>query len=814
MTGLGLDITNALRSFARRPLMTLACLVTLGVGIGSATAVLSVVDGVVLKPLPYPEPDRLVRIFSRDLEAGDESENANGADYLDWKAAGTSFKDMAAFVGSSFNLAGDDFPLLIEGAVVTPDFFSTVGVNAARGRVLSPTIDTPGAEPVAVVSDGFWRTHLGGDDDAVGRRIRLSGEERTIVGVMPPGFDYPSGAQIWASARYSVPDPPLDLDVDPALNRNAEYFYVLGRLNAGTPLTTAQDEMTGIATRLATEFPDTNRGESIVLVPLKESIVSETRPTLLLLLAAAGVVLLIAVVNVANLMIARTTERRGEISLRMAIGARRGRIARQLLTESLLLAVVGGAFGAALATLGSRALLAIAPEEIPRAAEVAVDLRVLVLTALIVLGSGVLFGLAPVMHVFKDTVQGALNEGRGGVTFVGGRRLRGALVILEVALSLLLLVGTGLMIRTYLKLVEVDPGFAFDRTLVAHVALPRPKYSDEAVELSFHRQVLERLRSLPGVESASTVLTLPMHYNIRGHLGFNIEGKPTPEGMEPSAGFQLVDPEYFRTIDIPLRDGRLFTDSDGPDAPPVALVNEAFARRHWPGETAVGHRITLGDLNGEETPWTTIVGVVGDTHVMGLDTPPGPEIYRPYQQAPLPYMTLVVRTAGDPAALSSTLRAVVAEADPDQPVTGVTTLEEVLASSLDRRRFSMRLLGIFAAIATLMAAVGLYGVLSFSVAQRSHELGIRRALGAQPDDVVRLVVGEGFQLVGIGLAIGAIGTLGLTRMIMALIHGISAADPPSFLVGAAVLASVGLLASYLPARRATRVDPMTVLRSE
>jgi len=814
MTGLGLDLRGALRAMARRPLVTFVCVVTLGVGVGGTTAVLSVVDAVILRPLPYPEPDRLVRIYSRESRVGRETNNVNGADFLDWKADSTSFEEMAGYVGESFNLADDDFPVQIPGVVVTPEFFSVLGVNAARGRVLSPAIDTPQSEPVVVVSEALWRTHLGGEDDVIGRRLLLSGQNRTIVGVMPAGFDYPEETEVWTSARYRVPDPPVDMGGDPSENRGAQYFDAIGRLEANTDLTTAQAEMDTIAERIAREFPDTNRDEGITLIPLKESMVSDARPTLLLLLAAAGFVLLIAIVNVANLLIARATERRGEIGLRMAIGARRGRIARQFLTESLLLAAGGGVLGAALATWGSKALLAMAPEGIPRAAEVAVDLRVLGLTALIVLGSGVLFGLAPTLHVFRQNLQSVMNEGRGGFTFTRGRRLRGALVVLEVAISLLLLVGTGLMMRTYLKLVAVDPGFSVREALVAHVALPKPKYNDDDQAIEFQRRVLERLRSLPGVESAGTVLTLPMHFNIRGVLSFNIEGRQVPEGAEPAAGFQVVDPEYFRTLGIPLRRGRFFTDADGADAPLVVLVNEALARQNWPGEDPIGRRVSYGQLDGGDTPWVTIIGVVGDVHRNGLDEAPEPEIYRPYRQQPFPYMTLVVRTEGDAAAFSNTLRTVVAEVEPDLPITGVKTMDEVLSSSLDARRFSMVLLGIFATIAMMMAAVGLYGVMSFSVAQRTHEIGIRRALGAQPTDVIRQIMSEGFRLVAIGLVIGTLGALGLTRLITALIHGVSATDPPSYILGTMLLASVGLLASYLPARRATRVEPMRVLRTE
>ncbi len=537
MTGLGSDIRGAFRGMVRRPLVTLVCLGTLAVGIGGTTAVLSVVDAVVVRALPYPESDRLVRIMEHETDAPVGSGNISGADFLDVRVDSTSFDGVAGYVGSSFSVAGDDYPVRVRAAVVTPDFFQVLGGHAALGRVLSPAVDLPDGEPAVVVSDGFWRTHLGSADDVVGRRIRLSGKERTVVGVMPAGFDMPARTAVWAAARFRVPDPPLDLGEDPAQVRGAQYFRVIARLGSGSTLATAQAEMDEIGKRLQTEFPDSNERQVFSVVPLKETIIAKARPTLLLLLAGACFVLLIAVVNIANLLLARGTERRSEIALRMAIGARRARIVRQFLTESLLLAAVGGVLGVLLAKWGCAALLAMAPANIPRAAEVAVNLRVLGLAALIVLGSGLLFGLAPAAYLSRSSLQGVMNEGRGATSSPRGRGLRRALVVLAVAVSLLLLVGTGLLMRTYLKLLDVDPGFEAGNVLVAHVVLPRPRYDDDAQTAEFHRRVLERLRALPGVESASTVLTLPMHYHIRGDRLLQHRGTPAPDGSDQVAGF-------------------------------------------------------------------------------------------------------------------------------------------------------------------------------------------------------------------------------------------------------------------------------------
>ncbi len=810
------DLRFALRSFARNPGFAAVTVATLTLGIGATTSVFSVVDAVVLRPLPYPEPDRLVRLYATDAQRGDDRDNTSPANFLDWKARSVSFEEVAGFVGGNVNLTHRDHPTRIRGASVTPEFFSVLGVDAARGRVFSPEVDTPGGELALVVSDAFWRSQLGGSRDALGRPVALDDEPYTVVGVMPPGFDYPPGVQLWTAARFRVPDPPVNIGEDPTANRGAQYIDAIARLKSSVSVEGAQAEMGAIAEWLESEYPDSNKDEGIAVVGLQESIVAEARLLLFMLLGAVGFVLLIACANVANLLLARSSQRERELAIRMAMGASRSRIVRQLLTESLLLAACGGVFGVALASWGAEGLLALAPEGIPRAAEVAVDSRVLAFTSLAVMATGILFGLAPVPQLFRHQLQLRMKEGAGGYTVVGGgRRLRRGLVVAEVALSLVLLVGTGMMVRTFMKLTAVEPGFNTSKALVAHVALPRARYDEDDQLRAFQARVLERLQSSPGVEAAGTVLTLPMHWNISGFLGFSIEGRPTPDGEGPSAGYQVVSTNYFRMLSIPLRRGRFFTEADAAEAPQVALVNEALAQRCWPDEDPIGKRISWGtDPDGEGRLWVTIVGVVGDTHVEGLDVPPRPETYRPYRQDPFPYLTLVVRGEGDTATLTSAIRRAVVEVDPGQPVYGVKTMDEVLSSSMAPRRFNMLLLGVFALAALLMAGVGLYGVLSFSVSQRSHEIGIRRALGARPGDVIMQILREGLGLVLVGLAIGTAGALALTRLIATLVHGVSATDPPSYAVGMVILAAVALGASYLPARRAARVDPMVALRYE
>ncbi len=811
------DLRYAWRGLVRNPTFTIVAVVTLSWGIGATSAVFTVVDAVLVRPLRFRSPDRLVRLYSTDQQRGDDRDNTSPADYLDWKDQSRSFEQVAAFESSTYNVVDPgEYPRRVKGASVTPQFFTLLGVDAAQGRVLSPDIDTPQAERSVVVGDTFWRVQLTGAADVVGRRIDLNGEGYTVVGVMPPGFDYPGEAELWVASRFSVPDPPVDVGEDPAGNRGAEYVDVIARLAPDVSLEQAQAEMDAIARRLEEAFPDTNTGEGVAVVPLISSIVSEARPLLLLLLGAVGFVLLIACANVANLLLTRAVQREREIAIRRALGAGRLRIVRQLLAESLLLAVLGGSLGLAVASWGAEALLSLSPQTIPRAAEVSVDLRVVAFTCFVVLGTGLAFGLAPVSQLLRGDVQRAMQRGQGGYTVAGGGgRLRRGLVVAEVALSLLLLVGTGLMVRTFVGLTTVEPGFDPSRTAVAHVALPQARYAEDSQLRAFQAQVLERIRAHPEVESAATVLTLPMHWNIHGALGFTIDGRPTPEGKGPVAGYQVVDPDYFRTLRIPLRRGRLLSAADDERAPQVALVNETLVRRYFTDSDPIGQRITWrNDPDTDRAIWVTVVGVVGDVRVDGLDADPRPETYRPYQQSCFPYLTLVARARHDAASVLPLMREAVLAVDPAQPISGLATLDQVIRSSLGPRRFSMLLLGGFALTALLLAALGLYGVLSFSVSQRSHEIGIRRALGARPRDVARQFVGEGLRLVGLGLALGTVGALALRRAIEGLVYGVPTTDPASFLMAMGVLSMAALLASYLPAARAARLQPMAALRHE
>jgi putative ABC transport system permease protein len=807
------DVRYAVRGFLRSPGFAAVAVTTLALGIGATTSIFSVVNGIILRPLPYPDPDRLVRLYT--TEGSEGRDNHSGANFLDVKDQSESFENLAAFVTGRFSIAGAATPRVVRGAIVTPDFFSVMGVDALLGRTLAPDADPPGGDASVVIGYSLWQSQFAGDVAVLGRSLSVDGGEYTIVGVMPPGIGYPGDAQFWAASRYRAPDPPFDLGGDPAENRGAEYFNAVGRLKSDSDLPGAQTEMTLIAERLAEAYPAVNANEGLVLVPLHESVVGRVRSTLYVLLGAVGFLLLIACANVAGLLLVRASGREKEIVLRSALGAGRLRIVRQLLTESVVLALLGGVVGFLVALWGTQALVALAPEGIPRASEVGADFRVLTFVLVTVLGTGLLFGLAPAIQSFgsKPTLSAIV----AGSRVTSGRarsRLRHGLIVSQVAVSLLLLVGAGLTVRTYVALNGVDPGFDPRKTLSARVEIPERNYPSDVAQREFYRETLERVKAIPGVSSAGGVLSLPIHAGISGDLIFAIEGRPLVPGEESHGGYQLASPDYFRTLGIPLVRGRVFTDGDGPETSSVAVINQALADLYWPDEDPIGRRVTWGDPTDEDANWVTIVGIVGDTRYDGLDEPPRPEIYRPYAQAPMPFMTLVVRSELDVAGLTSAVRQAVMEVDPAQPVYEIHAMEEVLSDSLASRRFSMLVLGVFAAAALVLAAVGLYGVLSFSVAQRSNEIAIRMALGAQATDVVGRVVKQGFWLAALGLAIGTCGAIGLTRLMANMVYGVSATDPLTFAAGILLIIAVALAASWVPAARAGRADPMEVLRGE
>jgi predicted permease len=666
-----------------------------------------------------------------------------------------------------------------------------------------------------VLSYGLWQSQFAGDVAILGTSLTVDGVQYTVVGVMPSGSSYPAPTLFWVQSEYRVPDASFDFGGDYSSDRGAQYFNVVGRLHEGVTLTQAQAEMNGIADRLREAFPDANANEGLNVVSLHESIVGNVRSTLYVLFGAVGFLLLIACSNVANLLLVRASVRDKEIVVRAALGAGRIRILRQLVTESVVLALTGGLVGFLVALWGTQALLALVPPGIPRVAEVGTDLKVLGFTLAVALGTGVLFGLAPAIQSFKSDLRIATAGGGSRQTAGLGRsRLRSGLIIAEVAVSLLLLVGAGLTIKTFIALNNVDPGFDTHNILTARVEIPGSKYQTSQEQTEFYRETIDRVRALPGVLSAGSVLSLPINFAINGDLIFAIEGRTRVPGEETHGGYQLASSDYFGTLGIPLLRGRVFTAADNEDAFGVAVVNQAMADLYWSDEDPIGQRVTWNNPENADATWSTIVGIVGNTRHRGLDEPPRPEIFQPYMQAPMTVMTLVVRSEMDVAGLTSAIRNSVLEVDPSQPIYSVLSMEQVLSNSLGSNRFNMYLLAIFAATAILLAGVGLYGVLSFSVAQRSNEIGIRMALGAQAGGVIGRVIKEGFWLTVAGLVIGSGAAIGLTRLMASMIHGVSATDPMTFVLGSVLLIGITLVASWIPALRAAKVGPMEVLRAE
>ena len=807
------DLRTAIRSLTRHPGFTVVAIVTLSLGIGAATSMFSVVHGVLLQPLPYPHSERLLRLYSTEQDLPGAW---SGADFIDLAAQSKSYETVAGARNLGFAIRQDGVPQRIRGASVTPGFFRVFGLPPRLGRLFDPDIDVPGGERVVVLGNGLWQSRFAADPAIVGQTLELDGEAYTVVGVAPPGFSYPSDSQLWVASRYRVPEPPVPLGDDPAANRGADYFQVVARLDEGVSQQQARAEGMAFAARLAEAYPDTKKGEGFDLEPLQETLVSSVRPMLLALFGAVGLVLLIACANVANLLLARATGRVHEIAVRASLGASRRHLARQLLTESVLLGLAGGVGGALLALAGTKVLVSLAASELPRAGDVSVSLTVLVFTLAVSLVSGVLFGLTPVLWLTRSDPAATLRE--AGSRSVAGRahgRTRSVLVVAELAVSLSLLVGAGLLARTLSMLQAVDPGFSERKALAARVWLPGTRFPEDDDLRTFQSQVLERVRALPGVASAGAVLSLPVDSGIGATLKFNIEGRrPADPGAEPVAGYQTASDGYFETIGIPILRGRSFTRADGPNDPKVAVVSEAFAKRFFPGEDPIGKRIGWGDPEDENFRWSSIVGVVGSTHHQGLDAEPRVEAYQPLAQEPWPFMTLVLRTTVDPGSLVEPLRQAVMQVSPNQPVEHVMTMEQILHDSLASRRLHMLLLWVYAGIALVLAAVGLYGVMSFSVAQRTRDIGIRIAVGASRGDIARLVLGEAGRLLVVGLLAGIAGALVLGRLLQSFLYQVGPADPVAFAVAAITLTVAALVAAWLPARRAVRTDPITSLRAE
>jgi putative ABC transport system permease protein len=807
----GQDIRYGLRVLWKNPGFTAVAVVALALGIGANSAIFSVVNAVLLRPLPYKDPDRLVMVWEENSKSGYPKDTPAAANFVDWRDQNQVFEGMAAVAEQDFNLTGSGEPVRLTGRRVSAELFPLLGVAPHAGRTFGPEEDRPGAGKVVVLSHGLWQRRFGADRTLIGRTLNLNGEPHTVVGVMPAHFRFPTRSdELWV---------PIAFTPEQAANRGRHYLEVVARLKQGVTVERAQAEMSTIAARLQQQHPEQNTGLGAAVEPMHEHLVGDIRPALLVLLGAVGFVLLVACANVANLLLARAATRQKEIAVRTALGASRLRLIRQFLTESVLLAALGGVLGLLLAVWGVSLLGAFVPDDISQVKDIGVDARVLGFTLVVSLLTGLVFGLAPATQASNFNLNETLKEGgRDSSSGSRGKRIRGLLVVTEVAVSLVLLIGAGLLINSFLRLRSVDPGFKVDNLLTMSVVLPRERYPNFERRTSFYTDLLARVQSLPGVRSAAVTSWIPLAATQGDSIGVSAEGHPDPlpgQGKRPSVATRVVSPQYFRTMGIQLLGGREFEEGrDRTDSPVVVLVSEAFARRFWPNESAVGKRVNPGDPN-DPADWYEVVGVVRDVRQFELAAEPKPQMYFTYTQAGvfLP-RHLVVSTDADPLAVAGAVRSAVWEVDREQPVSDISTMREVLSESLARERFSMMLLGVFAALALLLAAVGLYGVMSYTVAQRTREIGLRMALGAQRGDVLRLVVGQGLKLVLAGVALGLVAAVALTRLMKSLLYGVSATDPATLVTISLVLVAVAVVASYIPARRATRVDPLTALRYE
>ena len=805
MNNLWQDLRYGVRMLLKNPGFTAVVVFALAIGIGANTAIFSVVNAILLRPLPYKNFDRISMIWMDNPKLGVKEDWHSYPNYLDFKEQNQVFEEMAAFNDRSFNLTGTGEPLRVLGVWSTASLFTVLGIDAALGQVFTVENEEPGKDLVVVLSDGLWKRRFGGDPGIIGQSINMSGVNRIVIGVMPPSFKFPG-----KTTEFWIPIP-----VTPQRKqaRNAISYKAVGRLKPGVSLAQAQADMSAIAKRLDDQYFQSEYGINLVLLHTQETY--KVRSALLVLLGAVGFVLLIACANVANLLLARAAIREKEVAIRLALGAHRWRIVRQLLTESALLGLVGGAVGLLVAKWGLAALLALAPADIPRLGQAIIDVRVLLFTLAVSLVTGLVFGVVPAFQASKPDMNDALKEGGRGSTGGGaGIRVRNLLVVSEIALSLVLLVGAGLLIRSFIRLQQFELGFNPNNLITMRVQLPGSKYREAPQISGFYKQLLERIQSVPGVISAGVISDIFLS-DTPNSTNFTIEGRPIPTGVESiEVPFDAVSPSYFRVMGIPLLRGREFDDHDVAGAPDVAIINNTFAERFFPGEDPLGKRYVYGTPGPNNTNWITIVGIVGDMRRTGFDRAVRPETFRPESQYADSRLTIVARTSGNPATFAGALRDEVWAIDRDQPVYDMKTMDQTLSEMLSQRRFNMLLLGIFASVALLLAALGIYGVMSYSVTQRTHEIGIRMAMGAQTRDVLNMVVKHSLMLALAGIGVGLIASLALTRLMTSLLYGVSATDPLTFIAIPLVLAGVALGACFVPARRATKVDPMVALRYE
>ena len=796
------DLHYGVRMLAKAPGVTVLALLALAFGIGANTAIFSVVNTVLLRPLPFKDTDRLLKVALVHEQLGPRGSSFSPSDLLDFRAQNGGELELATFATNFFNYSGGEAPEQVRGAWTTANFVSVLGVSPLLGRGFLPDEEKPGAERVVMLSENFWRNRFNADPQVIGRPITLSGRQYSIVGVMPARFEFPnSDVQVWAAQQF-----------EPPTRRGPYYLHGVLRFPASMSIEQVRTELAQIAARVKAAVPELPPDYGYVSMPLSEYLVGDVRPALLVLLGAVGLVLLIASLNVANLLLSRAAAREKEISIRAALGASRSRIVRQFLTENLLLALAGGVAGLLLSFWGIDLLRAFGPDDVPRLQDVTVDRWVLGWTALISLGSGVLFGLAPACHGTRMDLNSALKEGgRSATESTGARRVRSFLVITEIALAMMLLVSAGLLIRSFVRLQQVRPGFTAQQLLTMQVPLPRAKYAENPQVLSFYERLLTQVSAIPGVRSAAISTSLPPN-GLQVSDTFNLEGiLLMEESKSPLASVLFTSPGYFRTLGVPILQGRDFTERDNASAPLAVIINETLARKYYGKENPIGKRLKGGGTDRTANPWMEIVGVVGDVKYEGLDTPTAPAYYMPFLQNPIRGMNLIVSASLPPAALTAAVRTQVRNIDPEIPVARVSTMEQLIDESVAQPRFRTFLIGIFSAVAMLLAAIGIYGVVAYSVSQRTQEIGIRMALGAQRADVLRMVVRQGMRLTLMGVVLGVIGALALTRLTANLLFGVGATDPVTFAAISILLICVALLASYIPARRAARLDPMKAL---
>jgi len=793
------DLRYGARLLLKKPGFTLIAVVTLALGVGANTAIFSVINTVLLKPLPYNDGDRLVAVWGK-LKTVDQVElSPNEIEY--YRERVRSFTQLAASERANLNLTGSGDPVRLEGQAVTANLFPMLGVAPVLGRTITDEEDRTKAR-VAVLSYGFWKQRLAGKSDAVGQTIVLDGKNYEVIGVMPREFHYPPPLTGYKQGEIWVPR-----SLETEKNRDAHNLFTIGQLAPGAAFLEARAEMEGIVRQRELETSQQRLG--INLIPLQAQVGRQLRPSLLILAGAVAFVLLIACANVANLLLASASGRQKEIAVRLAIGASRRRVVGQLLTESVLLSVLGGGVGLLLAIWGNEGIRRLGATQIPRADQLTVDATVLGFTLLLSVVTVAVFGLVPALQSSRADYNATLKEGGRSGSADGRHRLRGALVVVEVALSLVLLVGAGLMIKSFWRLLNVDPGFNPRNLLAIELSLTSDRYAEDTQRAVFYQQLLERVSALPGVQTAA-IVNHPPFSGRRGINAFKIEGRPAPKGLDdmPLADFRAISPNYFQMMGIPLLGGREFTDAEAKGTLQTVIVNRAFAERYWPQEDPVGRRLSDGD------DWMTVVGVVGDLHQSGLDQEAAPHVYASFMQAPMARSGLLVRTSVEPLSLVAAVRSQVNAIDPAQPIYNIQTMEGLIAGSMSDRRLNLVLLAVFAMTALSLAAIGIYGVVSYSATQRIREMGIRMALGAQSSDVLKLIVKQGMAPVIVGIAVGVAGALALTRVMSNLLYGVAANDPGTFVAIAVLLAAVALAACFVPARRATRVDPMIALRHE